>query len=90
MWGGPNAESRPKVKADKYGDMPDVDPLEATDEEAVNWAKEEATPVDAAKEGDEDAQDETAWAAHKQVWREKGAPGHVVATLVNMQQMDAR
>ena len=100
MWGGPErvgrAETRPEVKADKDGTMPPVEPLAATDEdkyavEAMNkWAEEEATPVDAAKDRDEDAQDMTAWAAHKQAMREKWkATEEQVAALVNMQHMHA-
>ena len=90
MWGGPGAEDRPEVKADKDGTMPPMEPLAATNEDAVEWAKEEATPVDTAKDGEEDALDETAWAAHKQTWLDKGAPEEWVATFVDMQQMDAR
>ena len=56
----------------------------------MRWAKEKATPVDAAKNGDEDAQDETAWAAHKQKVRDLGCPEEMVATLVDMQQMNAQ
>ena len=54
MWSGPKAESRLEVKADKDGTMPPVEPLEATDKAAVRWAEEEATPVDAAKDRDEE------------------------------------
>ena len=90
MWSGPGAETRPEVKADKDGTMPPMEPLEATDEDAVRWAKMKATPVDTAKDGDEDAQDETAWAAHKQELREKfRLPEEAVATLVDMQGMIA-
>ena len=32
---------------------------------------------------------EAAWAAHKQTWLDKGAPEEWVATLVDMQRMDA-
>ena len=75
MWGRPGAGERPEVKADKDGTMPPVEPLAATDKTTTNltgaelvqqWAREEETPVDTAKNGDEDAQDETAWEAHKQ------------------------
>ena len=66
-----------------------MEPLEATDENAVRWDKMKATPVDTAKDGDEDAQDETAWAAHKQELREKGYSEKQVATLVDMQHMAA-
>ena len=91
MWGGPYAQTRPEVKADKDGTMPPVEPLEATGEEAVRWAKQEAPPVDTAKDGEEDAQDETAWAAHKQEMRGRhGWSEEQVATSVNMQRMDAR
>ena len=92
MWGGPNAETRPEVKADDYGTMPLMEPLwAATNDAAVGWAEEEATPVDTAKDGDEDAQDETAWAAHKQELLEKrGLSGErVAATVVDMQHMRA-
>tara|TARA_B100000787_G_scaffold135780_1_gene104531 strand:- start:352 stop:648 length:297 start_codon:yes stop_codon:yes gene_type:complete len=97
MWSGPRAETRPEVKADEDGTMPPTEPLEATGEEAVGWAKEEATPVDTAKDEDEDAQDETAWAAHKREWRQRlispiWSPPlneEQLATLVNMQRMNA-
>ena len=90
MWSGPNAETRPVVKADEYGRMPPVEPLEATHQDAVRWAEEEAPFVDTAKTGDEDAEDETAWAAHKQEMREKmDLSEEQVATLVDMQQMNA-
>ena len=90
MWGGPNAETRPEVKADDYGTMPLMEPLwAATNDAAVGWAQEEATPVDTAKDGDEDAQDETAWAAHTQERRDEGWQEELVATLVNMQHMEA-
>ena len=91
MWSGPRAETRPEVKADEDGTMPPVEALDATGEEAVRWAEIEARyprPVDAAKERDEDAQDEAAWAAHKQECREE-MPEEMVATLVDMQGMDA-
>jgi hypothetical protein len=91
MFSGPFAKERPEVKADKDGTMPPMEPLAATDEVAVRWAEvEKATPVTTAKDADEDAQDEGAWAAHKQTWLDKGAPEEWVATLVDMQQMDAR
>ena len=99
MWSGPDAETRPEVEADEDGTMPPVEPLAATDEVsnlygetqrgdelARGWAEEEATPVDTAKDGDEDAQDETAWAAFKQELR---LPEEYVATLVDMQHMNA-
>ena len=92
MWGGPYpyAKERPEVKADKDGTMPPMEPLETTHEDAVEWAKEEATPVDTAKDGEEDAQDEAAWAAHKQALRDMEEIGEeVLATLVDMQHMDA-
>ena len=57
--------------------------------DAMEWAEEEATPVDTAKDGEQDTLDETVWAAHKQTWLDKGAPEKMVATLVDMQQMDA-
>eukprot|EP00964_Phaeocystis_antarctica_P053776 scaffold31588_cov64-Phaeocystis_antarctica.AAC.3 len=88
MWGGPDAETRPEVNADKDGTMPPVEPLEATDEAAVGWAKQEAPPVDTAKDRDEDAQDETAWATHKQKVRDLECPEEMVATLVDMQQLN--
>ena len=89
MWSGPFANERPEVKADKDGTMPPMEPLEATDEMAVEWAEEEATPVDTAKDGEEDAQDEAAWAAHKQAWQDKGFSEENLATLVDMQHMNA-
>eukprot|EP00964_Phaeocystis_antarctica_P134195 scaffold98427_cov60-Phaeocystis_antarctica.AAC.1 len=104
MWGGPDVETRPEVEADEDGDMPDMEPLEVTGEEAVGWAEEEATLVDAAKDGDEDAEDETAWAAHKQEVREKMSRRRSLsesisrfswlseeeaATVVDMQHMNA-
>ena len=91
MWSGPDADERPEVEAGKDGKMPPMEPLEATDERAVRWAKEEATPVDTAKDGEEDAQDEAAWAAHKQALRDNAAwvTEEHLATLVDMQQMEA-
>ena len=92
MWGGPYpyAKERPEVKADKDGTMPPMEPLETTHEDAVEWAKEEATPVDTAKDGEEDAQDEAAWAAHKQALRDnRVVQEELLATLVDMQQMEA-
>ena len=86
MWSGPGAETRPEGEDDKDGTMP----LEATDEAAVEWAEDEATPVGTAEDGDEDAQDETVWAAHKQELREKGFSEEQVATVVDMQHLDAR
>jgi hypothetical protein len=90
MFSGPEAEERPEVEADKDGTMPPMEPLAATDEDAVEWAEEEATPVNTAKDGMQDTLDETVWAAHKQTVLDKGAPEEWVATLVDMQQMDAR
>ena len=89
MWSA-GAKTGPEVKADKDGTMPPMEPLEATDKAAVRWAEEEATPVDTAKDGDEDAQDKTALAAHKQELREKGLSEETVATLVDMQHVVAR
>ena len=89
MWGGPFARERPEVKAGKDGTMPPMEPLETTDIWAVTWAKEKATPVDTAKDGEEDAQDEAAWAAYKQARRDKGASEEDLATLVDMQHMNA-
>ena len=90
MWSG-DAETRPEVKADKDGTMPPMEPLEATGEDAVRWAEEEATPVDTAEDGDEDAQDETAWAAHKQELRKKYRfSEEMVATVLDMQHVAAR
>ena len=89
MWSRPDAKTKPEVKADMDGTMPPMEPLEATDEDALRWAKMRATPVDTAKDGDEDAQDETAWAAHKQELREKGLEEEQVATFVDMQHMFA-
>ena len=100
MWSGPRShQPKPEVKADEDGTMPPVEPLAATGEEAVRWAEEKATPVDTAKDGDEDAQDDKAWEVHMQGMRttrsgerfrddlgQLGSP----ATLVNMQQMNAR
>ena len=84
-------KTRHEVKADKDGTMPPMDPLEATGEDAVRWAEEEATPVDTAKDGDEDAQDETAWAAHKQELRKKYRfSEEKVATVLDMQHVAAR
>ena len=101
MWGEPGysgVKTKPEVKADEDGMMPPVEPLAATDkvfrqtgaDVAVKWAEEEAPPVNTAKDGGEDAEDETAWAAHKQEMREQGLPVEEVATLVNMQKMHAR
>ena len=91
MWSGPFAKTRPEVKADKDGTMPPMEPLEATGEDAVAWAKMKATPVDTAEDGDEDAQDETAWAAHKQELREKYRfSEEKVATVLDMQHVAAR
>ena len=88
MWSGRG--DRPEVKADEDGTMPPMEPLEATHEMAVWWAEEEATPVDTAKDGEEDAQDEAAWAAHKQALQDKyGAEEEHLATLVDMQHMVA-
>ena len=92
MWSVLDADDRPEVEADKDGTMPPMEPLEATDEVAVEWAEEEATPVDTAKDGQEDAQDEAAWAAHVQALQDKcrdELEEEYVATLVDMQQMDA-
>ena len=90
MWGGPYVNERPEVEAGKDGTMPPMEPLEATDESAVRWAEEEATPVDTAKDGEEDAQDEAAWAAHKQAMQDKyGFEEETLATSVDMQQMEA-
>ena len=95
MWSGLDADERPEVEAGKDGTMPPVEPLEATHyaaeewDEDEAWAEEEATPVDTAKDGEEDAQDEAAWAAHKQTLRDNGVPEEMVATLVDMQQMKA-
>ena len=89
MWGGLEAETRPEVKAEKGGTMPRVEPLEATGYQAMEWAEEEATPVGTAKDADEDAQDKTAWAVHKQEMRDKGAEEEHLVTLVDMQDMNA-
>ena len=105
MWGGPEDElqnPRPEVKADEDGTMPPQEPLEATDKKITGagrhrtgaelvqqWAEEEATPVDAVKDGDEDVKDEAAWAAHKQERRDIGWPEKFVADLVDMQHMSA-
>ena len=88
MWSA-GADERPEVKAGKDGTMPPMEPLEATDESAVEWAKKEASPIDTAKDGEEDAQDEALWAAHKQAHRDEGAPEEFLAALVDMQHMDA-
>ena len=90
MWSGWGARERPEVEAGKDGTMPPMEPLEATGPKEVRWAKEVATPVDTAKDGEEDAQDEAAWAAHKQALRDKGVGEEDLATLVDMQHMDAR
>ena len=87
MWSGPGG--KPEVEAGKDGTMPPMEPLEATHEWAARWGEEEATPVDTAKDGEEDAQDEAAWAAHKQAHRDKGFSEEDLATLVDMQQMEA-
>ena len=88
MWSGP-FKGR-EVNAGKDGTMPPMEPLEATHEMAVWWAEEEATPVDTAKDGEEDAQDEAAWAAHKQALQDKyGFKEEQLATLVDMQHMNA-
>ena len=90
MWSGPfTGDERPEVKAGKDGTMPPMEPLETTHERAVEWAEEEATPVDTAKDGEEDAQDQAAWAAHKQALRDRWIPEEALATLVDMQHMDA-
>ena len=90
MWSGPGDDERPELEAGKDGTMPPMEPLEATHGWAARWAKEEATPVDTAKDGEEDAQDEAACAAHKQALRDKGElPEEMLATLVDMQHMDA-
>eukprot|EP00964_Phaeocystis_antarctica_P038260 scaffold21899_cov63-Phaeocystis_antarctica.AAC.7 len=82
--------------------MPPQEPLEATDKKIPGsksrdtgaelmqqWAEDVATPVDAAKDGDEDVKDEAAWAAHKQERRDIGWPEKFVADLVDMQHMSA-
>ena len=89
MWSGPFTKARHEVNAAKDGTMPPMEPLGATDEEAVKWAKEEATPVDTAKDEEEDTQDEAAWTVYKQGWKDKGISEELVATLVDMQHMDA-
>ena len=86
MWSGPYADERPEVQADKDGTMPPMEPLEAK----VRWARQEARPVDTAKDGEEDAQDEAAWSAHKQALRDKGVPEEKMATSVDMQHTDAK
>ena len=89
MWSG-DADERPELEADKDGTMPPMEPLEATHEWAARWGEEEATPVDTAKDGEEDAQDEAAWAAHKQALRDnRVVQEELLATLVDMQQMEA-
>ena len=85
-------ETRPEVKADEDGTMPPMEPLAAAGEDAVRWAKGEARypTVDIAKEGDEDAKDEKAWAAHKQEVREAWRfSEEQVAGLVDMHHMNA-
>ena len=89
MWSGPDANERPEVKAGKDGTMPPMEPLETTHEWAARWAWEEARRVDTAKGGEEDAQDEAAWAAHKQALLNRGVPQSMMSTLVDMQHMDA-
>lgn len=89
MWSGWGARERPEVEAGKDGTMPPMEPLEATDEWAVEWTEEEATPVDTAKDGEEDAQDEAAWAAHKQALRDMRLGEEGLANLVDMQHMNA-
>ena len=90
MWSGPGAETRPEVEAGEDGTMPPEEPLAATDKAAERWAKEKAEPVDTAKDGDEDAKDEAAWAAHLSVVRALGLPEEMLATLVDMQHMNAQ
>ena len=88
MWSGPGG--KPEVEAGKDGTMPPMEPLEATHEWAARWGEEEATPVDTAKDGEEDAQDEAAWAAHKQALQdEQGFSEKMLENLVDMQQMNA-
>ena len=93
MWSGVQVKARPEVKANEDGAMPPVEPLDATEAvgwDGVAWAEEEATPVDTAKDGEEDAQDEAALAAHKQEQRENhGFEEGELATLVDMQHVDA-
>ena len=89
MWSGPGGDERPELEAGKDGTMPPMEPLEATHERAVRWAKQEARPVDTAKDREEDAQDEAAWAAYKQACQDKGLSEEKRATLVDMQHMDA-
>ena len=89
MWSGPYARERPEVEAGKDGTMPPMEPLEATDESAVEWAKKEASPIDTAKDGEEDAQDEAALAPHKQALLVTGNTEYTLANLVDMQHMVA-
>ena len=91
MWSGPNHDTRPEVKADKDGTMPPIKPIDDS-VTLASWANEEATPVDTAKEGEEDAQDEAAWAAHVQALQDEDEdePSEkLLATMVDMQQMNA-
>ena len=94
MWSGWAGE-RPEVEADEDGTMPPMEPVGAAGEGAVGWAEQEAPPVDAARERDEDAQDETAWAAHKQETQDEeddeddDEEQSQVGNLVDMQHMDA-
>ena len=71
--------------------MPPIEPIDdSNDEMLLSGANEEATPVDTAKDGEEDAQDEAAWAAHKQALQDECEFGEEeVATLVDMQHMHA-
>ena len=89
MWSG-DADKRPEVKAAKNETMQPMEPLKATDEAAMKWAEEEATPVDTPKDREEDAQDEAAWAAYVQPMQdEHGLSEEELAKLADMQHMDA-
>ena len=84
MWGGPFAETKPEVKPLEDGTMPNVTPISETDGNAQRWAKEPAKRVDAAKEAEEDAQDEAA----VQEWKKQR--GIDTSKILNMQQMNAK
>jgi uncharacterized protein YjbI with pentapeptide repeats len=93
MWGGPSSR-QPKIKA---GDDAMLDPLNAADADVKKWATEKAAPVDAAKEAEEDAEDEMALAAWKESVKESvkswGMNDEVAkddaANVLNLQKMNA-
>ena len=58
MYSGADWATKPEVTALEDGTMPETEPLAETDKEALKWAKETVKEVDAAKEAEEDRQDE--------------------------------